>query len=279
MSFDSSYRCDREFLKLLTRRSEIDLVGVALEIARDADPTCDPAFVQTWIEDRAREIRSAVACADSEAEALAALGAGIHQSFGLTGGCAAFDSADGSYLHSVIRNQTGVPLSVSLLYMAVAARVGLDLHGVAAPRHFLTRYESAQGPLFLDAYHGGRVLSEPECMRFLGGVTDLPEEYLVAELQPADPRTIVIRMLNNLKAIHLRREEWSAAWHVQHRLVSLQPAAYAERRDLAFLAIRAGRPGCAIDLLKCCMATAPPEEQSALQSQLETAQSQLCRMN
>ena len=279
MSFDSNYRCDREFLKLLTRRSEVDLVSVALEIARDADPSLDPAFVEDWIEQRAKQVRGAVASADSEAEALGALGDGIHNRFGLTGGCAAFESADGSYLHRVIQTRTGIPLSVSLLYMAVAKRVGLDLGGVAAPRHFLTRYESSAGPLFVDAYHGGRVLTEDECLRFLGGVTDLPDDWIAATLQPADSRTIVIRMLNNLKAIHMRREEWCPAWHVQHRLVSLQPAAYGERRDLALIALRAGRPGCAIDLLKCCMASAPADEQSALQEQLRTAQEQLCRMN
>ena len=279
MAFDSVYRCDGEFLKVLTRRSDVDLVAAALEIARDAEPGLDATAVERWLEARAAEVRGPVARADSEAEALAELGRCIHGGHGLTGGCAAFETPDGSYLHTVIANKTGIPISLSVLYMAVAARVGLDLKGVAAPRHFLTRYESADGPLFVDAYHGGRVLTRDECLKFLAGVTNLPGELIVPCLAPADPRSIVIRMLNNLKALYARRGEWAAAWHVQHRLVALQPAVYDERRDLAVIALKAGRPGCAIDLLNSCLANGPAEERAELKSQLRAAQASLCRLN
>lgn len=279
MPLDSNYRCDREFLKLLTRRAEVDLVGIALEIAREAHPSLDTQCVTQWIDERADEVRGAVARADSELEALVALGEVIHGQYGLTGSCAAFETADGSYLHRVIETRTGIPLSLSLLYIAVAKKVGLDLVGVAAPRHFLTRYESAAGPLFVDAYHGGRVLTHEECIRFLSGVTEMPAGWIDVALQAADARTIVIRMLNNLKATHMRREEWGRAWNVQHRLVSLQPAVYSERRDLGLIALRAGRPGCAIDLLRSCLVNAPQDEQSVLEAHLQEARALLCQMN
>lgn len=279
MAFDSEYRCDREFLKLLTRRSDIDLTAVALEIARDADPELDATAVLDWIDARADEVRGPVARADGEAEALAELGRCIHETHGLTGGCAAFESADGSYLHKIIANKTGIPISLSVLYMAVAERVGLDLKGVAAPRHFLTRYESADGPLFVDAYHGGRVLTLDECLKFLSGVTGIPDELIVPTLAPADARAIAVRMLNNLKAIYAKQGRWPAAWHVQHRIVALRPAAYDERRDLALIALKAGRPGCAVDLLNCCLANGPEEDRAELLSHLKAAKAQLCRLN
>lgn len=279
MAFDPAYRCDGEFLKLMTRRPGVNLVTAALEIARDVDPGLDAAAVEHWVEGRAAEVRGPVARAESEAEALAELGRCIHGRHGLTGGCAAFETPDGSYLHRVIENKTGIPISLSVLYMAVAAKVGLDLKGVAAPRHFLTRYESADGPLFVDAYHGGRVLTLDECLKFLGGVTNLPDELITSCLAPASERAIVIRMLNNLKALYAERGEWAAAWHVQNRLVALQPAVYAERRDLALVALKAGRPGCAIDLLESCLANGPEEERAELQTQLRAAQASLCRLN
>lgn len=279
MACDPAYRCDGEFLKLLTRRSDVDLVAAALEIARDADPSLDAAAVERWVEDRAAEVRGPVARAESEADALAELGRCIHGVHGLTGGCAAFETPDGSYLHKVIESRTGIPISLSVLYMAVAARVGLDLKGVAAPRHFLARYESADGPLFLDAYHGGRVLTLDECLKFLGGVTSLPEDLITSCLAPVGPRAIVIRMLNNLKALYAKRGEWTRAWDIQYRLVALQPAAYTERRDLAVVALKAGKPGCAIDLLNSCLANAPAEERAELKDQLRVAQASLCRWN
>lgn len=279
MAFDSNYRCDREFLKLLTRRTDIDLVAVSLEIARDFDPSVDADAVRNWIEERADEVRGPVARAESESEALVELGRCIHGVHGLTGGCAAFETTDGSYLHRVIERRTGIPISLSILYMAVADQVGLELKGVAAPRHFLTRYESSGGPLFVDAYHGGRVLTLDECRKFLSGVTNCPPEMVASRLGVADPRTIVIRVLNNVKAVHAKRNEWNAAWNVQHRLVALQPAAYDERRDLALIALKAGRPGCAVDLLNSCLATGLEEDRAELKSHLRAAQSQLCRLN
>jgi regulator of sirC expression with transglutaminase-like and TPR domain len=279
MAFDSDFRCDREFVKLLTRRSDVDLVAAAIEIARDHEPEVNAKAVVRWIEDRAAEVRGPVARADSEVEALAELGRCINGTHGLTGGCAAFESADGSYLHRVIETKTGIPISLCVLYMAVAEKVGLDLKGVAAPRHFLTRYESSAGPLFVDAYHGGRVLTLDECLRFLEGVTSRPAASILPSLVPADSRSIVIRMLNNLKALYAKQDRWHDAWHVQHRLVALEPAAYEERRDLAIIALNAGRPGCAIDLLNSCLASGPAAERAELTEQLRLAKTQLCRLN
>jgi regulator of sirC expression with transglutaminase-like and TPR domain len=279
MAFDSDYRCDREFLKLLTRRPDVDLVGIALEIARDADPAVDVAGVRAWIDMRAAEVRGPVAKADSEADALAELGRCIHDAHGVTGSCAAYETDDGSYIHKVIEHRTGIPISLSVLYMAVAERVGLDLKGVAAPRHFLTRYEAADGPLFVDAYHGGRVLTLDECVRFLSGVTHHADEVIMPSLAPAEPRAIVVRMLNNLKGLYARQGQWQSAWHVQHRLVAVQPAAYSERRDLALIALKAGRPGFAIDLLQSCLANGPEDERAVLNSHLRAAKAQLCRLN
>ncbi|MGC1273736.1 MAG: transglutaminase-like domain-containing protein [Planctomycetaceae bacterium] len=279
MAFDFDYRCDREFLKLVTRRSDVDLAGAALEIARDVEPNLDASIVRRWIAARADEVRGPVARAESETEALAELGRCIHGRHGVTGGCAAFETADGSYLHRIIETRTGIPISLSILYLAVAEKVGLDLRGVAAPRHFLTRYESADGPLFVDAYHGGRVLNHDECRQFVVGVCGLPEDLAELRLEPVDGRAIIIRMLNNLKALYAKQRQWSAAWHIQHRLLALQPGAYGERRDLALIALKAGRPGCAVDLINSCLASGLEEDQAELRCHLKAAQAQLCQMN
>ncbi|MBA3315031.1 MAG: transglutaminase-like domain-containing protein [Planctomycetota bacterium] len=279
MAFDSEFRCDSEFVKLLTRRTDIDLVAASIEIARDTEPDLDAETLIAWIDERAYEVRGPVARAESEADALLELGRCINGRHGLTGGCSAFESADGSYLHRVIETRTGIPISLCVLYMAVAEKVGLELKGVAAPRHFLTRYESSAGPLFVDAYHGGRVLTLRECLKFLSGVTGRPGESIEPSLAPADGRSIIVRMLNNLKALYAKRGEWQKAWHVQHRLVALQPAAYEERRDLAVIALNAGRPGCAIDLLNSCLTCGPEAERAELKSHLRAAHSQLIRLN
>jgi regulator of sirC expression with transglutaminase-like and TPR domain len=109
--------------------------------------------------------------------------------------------------------------------MAVAQRVGIDLRGVSAPKHFLTRYESVGGTWFVEAFSRGRVLSRNECSRWLSQSVGLKRSDMRVAL---GPRAIVIRMLNNLKVLYARQSNWTAAWMVQHRLTALQPASYQD---------------------------------------------------
>jgi len=279
MPSEPSYACDAEFLKLFTRRPDVDLTLVALELARDAQPELDFRPTLEWIDERGRELSGAVARARTEADTLRLLGECLAERHGIAGDPSCFDRPESSFLNRVIETGHGLPITLSVLYMAVAERVGIDLRGAAAPRHFLTRYESVGGTLFVDAFGRGRVLSQQECVRWLCGITGLTKTDVRSALKPASPRTIVIRMLNNLKALYAQQDNWPAAWMVQHRLTALQPCSYQERRDLALISLRANRPGPAIDLLQSCLRTCPEEEKETLKLHLLEANSQICRWN
>ena len=56
MSREPKYACDAEFLKLLTRRREIDLTVVALELGRDAYPDLEFGPSLQWLDERAQEL-------------------------------------------------------------------------------------------------------------------------------------------------------------------------------------------------------------------------------
>lgn len=279
MPTDSDFRCDTEFVKLLTRRNDVDLTLAALELARDACPTVDFETTLGWLDARADELSAVIATTVDERETLGELGRCLSETHGIRGDSSAFDRAESSYLNRVIETGQGIPISLSLLYMAVAERVGIELKGVSAPMHFLARYESVDGPLFIDAYAGGRIMTAGECLAWLGELSGLPTDELRFALRPARPKNIVVRMLNNLKALHTRQENWPAAWMVQHRLAALQPASYVERRDLAFISLRAQRPGPAIDLLRSCLGCCPPDEKDALQERLSQAVATVARWN
>ncbi|QDT36368.1 SirB1 family protein [Stratiformator vulcanicus] len=280
MSLDpQQYVCDSEFIKLMSARRDVDLVAAALEIARDEDPHVDFERCYLWISDRAAELRGPVASADHECDALRELGKCLAGQHGLNGHATAFCDANGSLLHRVIETGRGLPISLSLIYIAVARHVGIDLEAVAAPGRFVTRYNGPCGRHYIDPFDGGRVLSEAQCVELLQQTSGATPEQIYRSLHPADPRTIVIRILNNLKAIHAEREEWNAAWRTQCRLVSLLPASYSERRDLALLSMRADRPGQAIDLLENCCKSAPAAEREMLGEQLKVARGLLCRWN
>lgn len=273
------YECDGEFLKLMMRRSDVNLTVAALELARDADPGLNFQPTLEWIEDRAAELAGDVARATSEVAALRALSRCLADRHGLQGCDRAFCCADGSYLHRVVETGRGIPISLSAIYISVAQRVGIDLAGAAAPAHFLCRCETAAGPLFVDPYHGGRLLKESDVVPWISELSECPPWDVRRSLGRATPRTIIVRMLNNLKVIHAQNQDWHQAWLAQHRLTALQPSVYRERRDLALLSVRANRAGTAIDLLESCLRTCPQEDREILEESLAQANTQLVRWN
>jgi regulator of sirC expression with transglutaminase-like and TPR domain len=271
MSEHFNYEVDVEFQKLLARRSDVNLTVAALEIARDAQPDLDFAPTLEWIAGCSHDLAAAVARARTDRLMLKELGRCIAGMHGLHGAPEAFGMAEGSYLHRVVATGIGIPISLSLVYMAVADQVGIDLAGVAAPKHFLCRFDSANGPLFIDAFGGGRVMSRSQCLKWLGELTQLTVDELVPSLAPASPRVIILRMLNNLKALHVQQDQWLAAYRVQSRLLSLQPTDFDQMRDLGLIAVKANRPGVALKQLERCLQLAPAQQRAMISRHMAEA--------
>lgn len=279
IDFLSDFSRDTEFRKLLGRESEIDLATAALELARDAEPLLEFDPVLNWIGARARELSGPLARAASDEKLIAELGRCLAETHGIRGTRESYETAEGSFLNRVIANRSGIPISLSVLYMAVAERAGLTLQGVSAPAHFLTRYETPDEVLFIDAYASGEVLTLKDCIARVQSGTGVPREVAMSALEPVGPRQIIIRMLNNLKALYANQENWQALSIVQHRLLALQPASYGERRDWGVASLKAGKAGPAIDMLNACLETCPAEEREALEQHLQQAKRQLARWN
>ena len=279
MTFEFDYSRDVEFSRLLARRPIHDLATAALEISRDAQPDLNIQATLDWIDRRAAELRSLVAQAYSERELIARIAGMVAGEWGIVGSPDAYHEADGSFLDRVIEKRRGIPISVSVLYVVLCQRIGLDLSLVAAPLHVLTRFEAPEGTLFLDAFAGQRILTYDETLNWLRDLSGLPTSVIEHSLGPADPRTVITRMLTNLKVLYSRLEDWQSVWRVQNRLVALNPTDYRERRDLGISAINAERPGVAIRLLESLLNSCPDDDHAALTEQINRAKQRLSHWN
>lgn len=277
--FLADFPRDTEFLKLLTRRDDVHLPTAALELARDADPDLDFAETLSWIDARSRDLAGPLARAQSDEEMLRELAACLGGEYGIAGSAECYSDPESSFLNCVIERKTGLPIALSVLYMAVAERAGIALQGVGAPSHFLTRYETFDTPLFVDAFAGGSILTLRQCLDRVREASGLSSEDARAALEPVGPRVIIIRMLNNLKSLYAKQENWHACWNVQHRLLALQPAAYHERRDWALVALRTNRVGPAVDMLQSCLPACPTDERPHLEGLLEESHRELAKWN
>lgn len=270
---------DEQFLRLLRRERDIDLVQAALEIARDAQPDLNFEATRKTIRSAVASLTRPIAMAGSEISELNLLIGYLTEELNLHGDDECFESPDCSYLNRVLETGRGIPITLSLVYMAVANELGIPLTGVSAPSHFITQLETDQGVVYIDAFQSGRIMDRRECVQWLHELTELPISEIRPTLKPASERQIIIRMLNNLKSLFGNREDWSSAWKVQMRLALLTPTSYREKRDLALLTLRAGRPGEAIDLLDDCLTEGSPEDRPMLQQCLKEAHRETPRFN
>ena len=207
MKSPDDFADDSEFRKLLVRRSDVNLTIAALWKS-PATRIRGSISATRWngspngagnSADRWPAPVPTAACSKNWPRCLA----GQH---GLHGDRNAFDRAESSYVNRVIETGLGIPISLSLVYVAVAQTTGLDLVGVATPMQFLTRYDAMEGPLFLDAFHQGQVIEYDECLSWCQTMTGMEIEQMEPMLEPASPREVIIRMLNNLKSVNVRNK-------------------------------------------------------------------------
>lgn len=122
----------------------------------------------------------------------------LAETIGLTGNQNEYDDPNNSYLNRVIDRRLGIPISLAVIAIGVADRLGLPVYGVGMPAHFLVKYSDARGEVYFDLFNDGQPVSREECVRFLlrSGIQPKPEYF-----QAASPTAILIRMVRNLRHI------------------------------------------------------------------------------
>ena len=271
MSYTHSFEQDQQFMRLVRRETDIDLVTAALEIARDGQDGLSFEPTRIRLQKSIARLTHPVTQAGSDVEELKLLIRHMTEELNLRGDDECYSEPEASYLNCVLETGRGIPISLSLVYLTVANELGIPLEPIAAPNHFITRLQTDSGNLYVDAFDFGRIMDESECVQWLCEKTELPASEIRRSFKRADERTIMIRMLNNLKSLFGSREQWGSACRVQSRLAMLIPGSYRERRDHAILTLRAGRPGEAMDLIDRCLAVCPADERPMLTQQLELA--------
>jgi regulator of sirC expression with transglutaminase-like and TPR domain len=245
-------------LTLLARdpAAPLDLAEVALLLARDEYPGLDVEAYLGELAGMAREARAYVR-GDLAARA-AGLCRYLFHEMGFHGNTRHYYDPRNSYLNDVLDRRTGIPISLSVVAVAVGRRAGLTVEGVGLPGHFIAKAVGPGGEQVLfDPFHFGRLLTPRDCERLVREVTGL-SVCVTADVLDATPAgRVAQRILANLKAIYYREGDFPRAARVLERLRRLDPADPGQRRDLGVCLARAGRPGQALDHLAAYLDAAP----------------------
>jgi regulator of sirC expression with transglutaminase-like and TPR domain len=186
------------------KEEDIDLVHAALLLARLDNEDVDVAAYQSEMDRMARKLRTQMPKeADDEAK-LAALGKYLFTERGFHGSRGDYYNRSNSYLNEVLDDREGIPITLSVVYLELARRLGVNVAGVSMPGHFLVQYRPARGePRLIDVYEGGKTLSRAEAAKKAEAITGRPLKD--EDLAPVGKKAILVRMLHNL--LRVARDE------------------------------------------------------------------------
>ena len=220
------------------------LAPAALVIARVECPRLDAEPYIARLDamgDAARRVveRHAESSGDKSAQCgVKALNEYLFDELQFTGNRDKYEDPRNSCLNEVLERRTGIPLTLSIVYMEVARRAGLQVDGINFPGHFLVRCPQAHSghQLVIDPFHSGALLSEHNCRLLLQKHVGSEVAFSRSLLAPATRNQILVRMLLNLKRIYVHMRSFPQARDVTELLLALTPSALSELRDRGLLA-------------------------------------------
>ncbi len=255
---------------------DLDLAELALAVAADEYPGLAVADGLARLDALADELSPRLV--GSLEGRVAELSNFLFEERGFTGNATDYYDARNSYLNDVLDRKLGIPLTLSLVAMAVGRRCGLDIEGVGLPGHFIARAVGSADDILFDPYHGGQFLDRDACSMLVTTVTGQPYTVTDACLEAIPPGCFVLRMLTNLKGTYLRQADYARAARTVRRLSQLLPDDATQRRDLGVCLVHADHPGAAIDHLEAYL-RGDPADGEVVAAFLQQAHRHLAKWN
>ena len=204
--------------------ASIDLATAALAIARTEYPGLDVSYYLGRLEALARRVRDRMRSNPSALEVIALLNRVLFDEDGLRGNRDDYYDPRNSFLNDVLDRKLGIPITLSVIYMDVARRVGFPIAGTGMPGHFLLKhYDVMSGEIIVDPFNCGRIVGTRECQQRLNEIYSGEIELQPEFLQPVTNREILTRMLNNLRQIYFTQRNFPKGLVVLDLLLAIPP--------------------------------------------------------
>jgi regulator of sirC expression with transglutaminase-like and TPR domain len=237
--------------------AKVDLAHAALLIARLDNEELDIDVYRQEIDRLARRVSERLP-KDAKPEAkIEALNKYLFTERGFHGSHTDYYSRSNSYLNEVIDDREGLPITLSVLYIEIARRLGLNIVGVPLPGHFVVRHEPEGGASQIIDVFDGKILTREQIEQKIKKLTGrTPKEK---EFEAATKKGIVLRMLHNL--IHVAEEEKDRAGLLRYLdgILAIDPDAHEERWARAVFRFQSGQKAGALEDCEHLIRHAPAE--------------------
>ncbi|HEX8130446.1 MAG TPA: transglutaminase-like domain-containing protein [Pyrinomonadaceae bacterium] len=270
----------RRFAQLVAQpEASVELAHAALLVAAEERPGLDVEHYRALLYELGLTARERIAQA-GDANAVGALNKFLFEELGFAGNQSDYYDPRNSLLSDVLDRRTGIPITLSLVYMEVGRRAGLRVEGIGLPGHFIVRAEAADGQSSLVDPFNGKVVDADDCRERLDTIYGGQAPLTDAHLQPVATREILARLLRNLKGIYAQAGLYRRALSIIERILLVAPNALEERRDRGALLAQLGRYSEAIvDVQAYLTGTRNPPDAERVTEQLKQIQLQLARLN
>jgi regulator of sirC expression with transglutaminase-like and TPR domain len=248
--------------------AQIDLAKAALYIAQEEYPDLDTAAYLNALDVMATEVEERLPVERYPLRVIQSLNRYLYDDLGYTGNTSDYYDPRNSFLNEVIDRRTGIPITISLIYLEIARRIDFPMVGINMPGHFLIRPEFEDTGIFVDAFNRGEILFDSDCEERLAQIYGRPVQLQPDFTEPVSHRQLLARMLTNLKFIYLNRKDLPKALTVVERILLLFPDAPMELRDRGLLYYQMGYKSKASQDLEIYLAMLPNAEDASVIRQL-----------
>lgn len=219
---------DHRFARYVARpEAQINLAEAALLLAAQFYPALDVASYLAWLDTQAERAKERLSPNSNPQLVVSELNHLLFDELGFRGNAEEYYDARNSFLNEVIDRRTGIPITLSLVFMEVAERSGLSVEGVGLPGHFIVRVRGHDWSVLLDPFNRGTELSRHDCEQLMWQVFGRATPLLPHYLEAVRKRAFLLRLANNLQAVFMQNQAWSEALQTIDGAFSLQPGAAA----------------------------------------------------
>jgi regulator of sirC expression with transglutaminase-like and TPR domain len=262
------------------RDVSMPLDRAALELAKIEFPELDAEAFLAILDSHAAELDARLGGASDGLTYVTEANRYLFEDLGFHGNTNDYYDPRNSCLNEVLTARTGIPITLSLVYMEIARRLERPVQGIGLPGHFIVRYDDGLYSVFLDPFHGGRRLERDECFALAREASHVEIEPSPRWLAPVGKRDILLRMLRNLGSAYTARGLTAKAIDVLSLLIRVNPDSAEEYRQRGILEVHAGRLAAAKqDLARYLELVPTPEERERARQDVQKIQHWLASMN
>lgn len=219
----------RELLRRDTPSVPLDVAALQIASIEFPDMELEPFLV--LLDSHASEFGERVHAQTTGEDFVEQLNTYLFEELGFQGNADDYYDPANSCLNEVLLRRKGIPITLSLVYMEIVRRLGRRIHGVGLPGHFLVMIDEPDHKAYLDPFHGGQTLTEEECYELAREATGMELTDDPSMLAPVSNRHIVVRMLNNLRAVYFQRNDPAKALQVLDLLIESAPESAEEYKQ------------------------------------------------